>query len=314
MPVYEVGEYAGQPYFVMEFIEGGSLDRYVTGRPQPATEAAELIRSLALAVQHAHDQKIIHRDLKPANILLQRKSETRNPKSEKEPHDKFSDFGFGISDFSPPGFGFRISDFSPKVTDFGLAKRLDAQSTAVTQEGAVLGTAGYMAPEQAAGRVRELGAGVDVYALGAILYELLAGRPPFKGDSWDHTIQQVLHDEPVPLTRLQPDVPRDLETVCLKCLEKDPGRRYAAAGELSDDLGRFLQGAPVFAVPLSAARAARAPGRAGRIPDQRRNRPWPAQCRVLGSIRAAQSAGGPQGFLGRSVLAGGVGRSTRARR
>ena len=157
VPVYEVGEYAGQPYFVMEFIEGGSLDRYVTGRPQPATEAAELIRSLALAVQHAHDQKIIHRDLKPANILLQRKSETRNPKSEKEPHDKFSDFGFGISDFSPPGFGFRISDFSPKVTDFGLAKSLDAQSTAVTQEGAVLGTAGYMAPEQAAGRVRELG-------------------------------------------------------------------------------------------------------------------------------------------------------------
>ena len=191
-------------------------------------------------MQHAHEQKIIHRDLKPANILLQRKSEIQSPKSEEEPPGSVSDFGF------------RVSDFEPKVTDFGLAKRLDAESTAVTQDGAVLGTASYMAPEQAAGRVRELGAGVDVYALGAILYELLAGRPPFKGDSWDQTIQQVLHDEPVPLTRLRPDAPGDLETVCLKCLEKDALRRYASAGNLADDLRRFLQGTPIFAVPMPA--------------------------------------------------------------
>jgi serine/threonine protein kinase len=224
--IYDVGEHAGRPYFAMELVEGGSLDKHLAGRPQPAAEAADLVRALALAVQHAHEQKIVHRDLKPANVLL--------------------------------------SLAVPKITDFGLAKRLDSDSTAWTQDGAVMGTAGYMAPEQAAGRVREIGPAVDVYALGGILYELLTGRPPFLADSWDLTVQQVLHEEPTPPARLQSNVPRDLETVCLKCLEKEPGQRYVSAAELAEDLGRFLEGQPISAVPLGAReRLARLAGRDG---------------------------------------------------
>jgi serine/threonine protein kinase len=234
--IYEIGEHAGRPYFAMELVEGGSLDKHLTGQPQPPSKAAELVRIVALAVQHAHAQKIVHRDLKPANILLEMQNAECRMQNERQ----------GLSAFCILHFAFCI----PKITDFGLAKRLDGDSTALTQDGAVLGTAGYMAPEQADGRVREIGPVADIYALGAILYELLTGRPPFQADSWNQTVQQVLHDEPVPPTRLQPDVPRDLETVCLKCLEKEPGQRYASAGELADDLGRFLEGRPVAAVPL----------------------------------------------------------------
>jgi serine/threonine protein kinase len=250
--IYEVGEHAGWPYFAMELVEGGSLDRHLAGRPQPALQAAELVRTVALAVQHAHEHKIVHRDLKPANILLQ-ESEGRSQRSEEGNRRSPS------SDLCP-----LISDLCPKITDFGLAKRLDTESTAWTRDGAVLGTAGYMAPEQAAGRVREIGPAADIYALGAILYELLTGRPPFQADSWNQAVQQVLHDEPTPPARLQADVPRDLETVCLKCLEKEPGRRYASAGELADDLGQFLEGKPVAAIPLAEReRLARLVGRDG---------------------------------------------------
>jgi serine/threonine protein kinase len=157
-----------------------------------------------------------------------------------------------------------LTTHQPKITDFGLAKRLDSESTAWTQEGAVLGTAGYMAPEQAAGRVHDIGPGTDVYALGAILYEVLTGRPPFVADSWNQAIDQVLHDEPIPPARLRPDVPPDLETICLKTLEKEPARRYGGAAALADDLDRFLQGKPVAAVPLGATeRLARLAARDG---------------------------------------------------
>jgi eukaryotic-like serine/threonine-protein kinase len=233
--IYQVGEHQGRPYFAMELLEGGSLDKCFAGQPQPASLAAELIRTLARAVQHAHDQQVVHRDLKPANILLC-KDEGGRMKDETD----------------EPSFLLRASSLLPKITDFGLAKRLDSASTALTHDGAVLGTAGYMAPEQAAGRSREIGPAVDIYALGAILYEALTGRPPFQSDSWNHALEQVLYDEPTPPTRWRADVPRDLETVCLKCLEKDPARRYLSAAELADDLDRFTENKPVAAVPLGA--------------------------------------------------------------
>ncbi len=194
--IYEVGEHGGRPYLVMELVEGGSLDKYLAGRPLPAGEAAELVRTLALAVQHAHEQQIVHRDLKPANILLLRNDEGRMT---KELSVSVRPSSFELRD----SFVIGHSSFGiPKITDFSLAKRLDAQSTALTQDGAVLGTPNYMAPEQAAGRVRDVGPAVDVYALGAILYELLTGRPPFLADTWDQMVRQVLQDEPVPPGRL----------------------------------------------------------------------------------------------------------------
>jgi serine/threonine-protein kinase len=209
--VYDVGEVDGRPYFTMELIEGGSLADQIHGIPQPARPAAALVATLAETIHTAHLNGIVHRDLKPGNILL-------NP------------------------------DGAPKVTDFGLARRLEGNA-ALTQSGVPMGTPSYMAPEQAGGKREAIGPATDVYALGAILYEMLTGRPPFRAETSTATLQQVLHDDPVPPSRLNSGVPRDLATICLKCLCKEPQRRYPSAAALAEDLRRFLRGEPITARP-----------------------------------------------------------------
>jgi putative methionine-R-sulfoxide reductase with GAF domain/predicted Ser/Thr protein kinase len=215
--IYEVGEHQGRPFFSMEYVEGGSLALKLSrGLPTPR-EAAALVETLARAVQHAHARGIVHRDLKPGNILL-------------EP------------------------DGAPKVTDFGVARLVsdDPEITGwfgPTRTGDILGTPNYMAPEQAAGRTREAGPAADIYSLGAILYECLAGRPPFAGPTPVAALHQVIHDDPVPPAQVQPRVPRDLQTICLRCLEKEPARRYATAADLADDLCAFLAGESIRARP-----------------------------------------------------------------
>jgi serine/threonine protein kinase len=257
--VYEVGEQDGRPFLALEYVDGGSLASQLNGTPLPSREAAQLVETLARAVQYAHEQGVLHRDLKPANILLRRKSEIRNPKSEINPNTetlRVPSLGFKDSDFEfVSDFEFRISDFDPKITDFGLAKRLPGEagmsaSASLTETGQVLGTPSYMAPEQARGELKAIGPATDVYALGAILYECLTGRPPFKGETALETLLLVREQEPVPPQRLQPKVPRDLETICLKCLEKDPSRRYARAAELAEDLRRFQAGEAIRARPI----------------------------------------------------------------
>ena len=227
--IYEIGERDGQPYLALEFIEGGSLDGLLSGTPAPPQAAAHVVELLARAIHFAHDRKIIHRDLKPANILL-----------------------VGATDItSRIANDLWPTNVQPKIADFGLAKRLDLDS-GQTRSGSILGTPSYMAPEQASGDgAAAIGPATDVYALGAILYEMLTGRPPFRGVSALETVRQVLQDEPVPPRRLQPNVPLDAETICLKCLAKEPAKRYASAEALADDLARFLAGKPVLARPTS---------------------------------------------------------------
>jgi serine/threonine protein kinase len=237
--IHEVGEADGQPYFALEYVAGGSLADRLAGTPLPAGEAARLVETLARAIHYAHQRGIVHRDLKPANILLQR-SEIRGQKSEED------NGRLASSDLCP-----LTSDLCPRITDFGLA-RLGDGAAGQTATGAVLGTPSYMAPEQARGQKEAVGPATDVYALGAILYECLTGRPPFKAETMLTTLEQVCTLEPVPPRRLQPRVPRDLETICLKCLTKESPRRYADAEALADDLRRFQAGEPIRARPTPA--------------------------------------------------------------
>jgi WD40 repeat protein/serine/threonine protein kinase len=231
--IYEVGEADGRLYLSLEYVDGGSLAQRLKGKPQPPRHATQLIATLATTMHAAHQQGIIHRDLKPANVLL---SYTRDPSASAN---------------LAPAEASRLHLAVPKITDFGLAKQLEPDSR-TTRPDLAMGTPSYMAPEQMTGRADGLSAATDVYSLGAILYELLTGRPPFCGESASDTLQQVQSEEPVPVRRLQPRVPVDLETICLKCLLKDPGHRYPTAAALADDLQRFLAGRPITARPTPA--------------------------------------------------------------
>ena len=238
VPIFEVGEHDGQHYFSMGFVDGMSLAKRVADGPLPPRDAAHLVRQVALAVQYAHDKGVIHRDLKPANILLANGGRQPNGLTR-------------ASDTSPGGLRPPFADVIPKITDFGLAKRVEGGSD-LTAAGQVLGTPSYMPPEQAAGKLTQIGPASDVYSLGAVLYCLLTGRPPFQSANPVDTLLQVLEQEPISPRQFNPDVPRDLETIALKCLEKNPVRRYVSAEALAEDLGRWLNNEPIQARPSTA--------------------------------------------------------------
>jgi WD40 repeat protein/tRNA A-37 threonylcarbamoyl transferase component Bud32 len=240
VPIFEIGQHEGQHYFSMGFVEGTSLAARLADVPLPPREAAELLQQIAEAVRYAHEQGVIHRDLKPGNVLLDKQGR-------------------------------------PRVTDFGLAKRVQSASD-LTGTGQILGTPSYMPPEQAAGNADEIGETADVYALGAILYAMLVGRPPFQADNPIDTLLQVLQVEPVAPRQLNPKIPRDLETICLKCLEKSPRRRYESAKDLSDELRRFSNHEPI---------RARQVGRLGRTLRWCRRKPFHAASMAVTAVLIA---------------------------
>jgi serine/threonine protein kinase len=282
--IYEIGTHRNRPFLVLEYVDGGNLAEHLNGRPQPVREAAELVQIVARAIHYGHEHGVVHRDLKPANILLvsgrgsgatpsvrrgspdPAETADRKPCSlalhagetsgqpcgagsgdpRTVPHESSRDHGGTASTHHSP-----LSTRQPKITDFGLAKVLDEEG--LTQTGELVGTPSYMAPEQTRSRagVSHAGPAADVYALGAILYEMLTGRPPFRGETVLDTLDQVRELEPVPPSRLRPGIPRDIETICLKCVQKEPGKRYADAASLADDLDRFLRNKPIHARPVS---------------------------------------------------------------
>ena len=213
VPIYEVGEHSGQPYFTMGYVDGESLAARLTRGPVPPDEATALLLKIARAVAYAHGRGIVHRDLKPANILVDAAGE-------------------------------------PRITDFGLAKRADSED-GLTVTGQILGTPSYMSPEQAVGRTDAVGPLSDVYSLGAVLYDLLTARAPFRAASAWATVAQVIEEDPVPPRLLNSAVDTDLQTICLKCLQKNPLNRYGSADELADELERRLRGEPIVARPVS---------------------------------------------------------------
>jgi WD40 repeat protein/tRNA A-37 threonylcarbamoyl transferase component Bud32 len=264
--IHAIGEHDGHPFFSMEYVGGGSLAQYLNGTPLPARQAAALTEQLAEAVQYAHEQGIVHRDLKPANILL---SFSRDPE--------------GSAEAGALPSGSRLNDVVPRITDFGLAKHLD-RAEGPTRTGAILGTPSYMAPEQTQGDSRRIGPAADVWALGATLYEMLTGRPPFQGANVAETLLQVACEDPIPPRQLQPGLPCDLETICLKCLAKSPARRYPSARALADDLQSFLDGRPILARPV---------GRLERMVKWARRRPAAAGivALIVLALVVAQAAG-----------------------
>jgi len=260
--VHEVGEVGPICFIAAAYCDGPTLDAWLQERAEPAPPrlAAHIVAALADAVHYAHTQGVLHRDLKPSNVLL----ESSSPAAARPADDE------------PP--------FIPKLTDFGLAKlaECDAEETQ-TRRGTRLGTPGYMAPEQADGRLNEVGPRTDVYSLGALLYELLTAQPVFRGSTDLDTLHRVLVDEPIPPRRLQPDLPRDLEAICLMCLEKQPGRRYETSAALASDLRRFLAGEATEARPLSAA---------GKLWKWSRRRPAAAALVLVSTIAAMMIVGG----------------------
>jgi serine/threonine protein kinase len=243
--IYDVGECEGQPFFSFEFVEGGSLDKKLAGNPQPVKLAAELVEILARAIHAAHRAGIVHRDLKPANILLTAPTHSFDPDAPKLASDAGTpEPPSGVGPLTvQEGKAGRLEEHYgvPKITDFGLAKRLEIED-GQTRTGAVMGTPSYMAPEQAMGKAKDVGPAADVYALGAVLYEMLTGNPPFKTETAMATMMLVTSQPPTPPSKYRPDVPPALELICLKCLEKNPDLRYRSAGALANDLAAFLRG------------------------------------------------------------------------
>jgi WD40 repeat protein/serine/threonine protein kinase len=243
VPVYEAGEIGPVSYIASAYCPGPTLARWLKQRQEllPAQAAATLVATLAEAVHHAHSHGILHRDLKPSNILL-----VSGEWSHTTSHD--STYSPVTTHDSP------LTTHQPKITDFGLAKVLAGEAGGLapsqTQTGEIVGTPHYMAPEQAAGKSKDIGPASDIYSLGAILYELLTGRPPFQAESILETLDQLRLQDPVPPRQLRPRLPRDLETICLRCLQKEPGKRYASASELAQDLRRFLAGEPIRTRPI----------------------------------------------------------------